>query len=237
MNHSSKVASKWVKSVLLGLALVAAPLHSALATAILTTDRNAITGLVNSQNTFTNWGNAGAPDETTFNSTFMLGGLTISGADYFSILSGSTYNADFLPTDNILALYDLVGGSFSGGMFSITFSQGVQAAGAQIQANLFGPFSGTVSAYNISNILLGSYNVGGANGGNGGGSALFAGIISNSNDIVRLDFAGFGAGAGLGGLTSAVPEPDTLLIMMIGLGFIVLSRRFRLTHNKFEQQH
>jgi hypothetical protein len=166
------------------------------------------------------WGAPG-PDLTPVASPLTQGQVTVSGAPAFTIFSGATYNADFLPTDWVLSLFD--GNSFTPlpGIFRIDFATPVNSAGARVQPNFFGAFSGTISAFGASNALLASFNVSGTNGGNGDGSAVFAGIISDSPNIARLEFAGFGDGAAIGELragsaATAVPEPCTFAMLMGG---------------------
>ena len=216
VNKTGLLGSKWLKNIIIGLAMIAAPMQAAFATVILTGDRNAI-----NPGYFVNWGAVG-PDGTPTGSPFTLGEVTVSGASGFTVFSGSTYNADFTPTDEVLALFD---GDIVGGIFSITFAHAVQAAGAQIQANAFGAFSGWISAYDASNVLLGTYLVSGINGGNGTGSAVFAGLVSTGRDIMRIDFSSFGDGAAINGLSVSVPEPSTWLMLIIGLGFIAFARK------------
>jgi len=173
------------------------------------------------------WGAPG-PDLTSTGSPLTQGQVTVSGAADFSIFSGATYNADFLPTDWVLSLYDLNSFTPLPGVFNIDFVTPVNSAGAQVQALSFGAFSGTISAFDVSNALLGVFNVNGTNGGNGDGSAVFAGIISDSGNIHRLQFAGFGDGAAIGELRAgSVPEPSTFAMLMEGGALLIALRRRR----------
>jgi len=172
------------------------------------------------------WGAPG-PDLTSLPSPFTQGPVTVSGAARFAIFSGATYNADFLPANWVLSLYDLNSFSPLPGIFRIDFATPVSSAGAQVQANLSGAFSGTIRAFGTSNNLLGSFTVNGANNQNGDGSAVFAGIVSDSYDISRLEFAGFGDGAAINQLrVGTIPEPSTFA-MLIGGGALLIALRSR----------
>ena len=222
MNAKSTVG-KWLRSFLYGAMLLGTTAQTAFATAILTSSRAAI-----GPGYTVDWGAPG-PDLTQLGSTFTQGPVTVSGANAFAIFNGSSYNSDFLASDWVLALYDLNSGPLAG-VFSIAFASAVSSAGAQLQALSYGAFTGTISAFDSSNILLGVFNVAGNTGTSGDGSAVFAGIVSDSVNISRIEFAGFGDGAGINHLsasTASVPEPGTLLLLMGPLAFLVAARRRR----------
>ena len=222
--NAKSTAGKWLRSFLYGAMLLGTTAQTAFATAMLTSSRAAI-----GPGYTVDWGAPG-PEFTQLGSTFTQGPVTVSGASAFTIFNGSTYSADFMVSDWILALFDLSSGDQLAGVFSIAFASAVSSAGAQVQASSFGAFTGTISAFDSSNILLGAFNVAGNNAGNGGGSAVFAGIVSDSVNISRIEFAGFGDGAGINQLsagTASVPEPGTLLLLMGPLAFLVAARRRR----------
>ena len=223
-NAKSKTLGKCLRSLVFGAVLLGATAQAAFATVILTNSRAAI-----GPGFTVGWGAPG-PDLTSLGSTFTQGSVTVSGASDFTIFSGETFNADFFATDWILSLYDLNSGPLAG-IFSIAFASAVSSVGAQLQASMFGAFTGTISAFDASNGLLGAFNVAGTNGGNGNGSAVFAGIISDSVNISRIQFAGFGEGAGINQLsastTASVPEPGVLLLLVGPLALLVATRRRR----------
>ena len=223
-NAKSTTLGKCLRSIIFGAVLLGATAQAAFATVILTNSRAAI-----GPGFTVAWGAPGS-DLTSLGSTFTQGPVTVSGASDFTVFSGETFNADFLATDWILSLYDLNIGPLAG-VFSIAFANAVSSVGAQLQASLFAAFTGTISAFDASNGLLGTFNVAGNNGGNGNGSAVFAGIISDSVNITRIEFAGFGEGAGINQLsasTASVPEPGALLLLVGPLAMLVATRRRRI---------
>lgn len=188
-----------------------------------------------------NWGSEG--DVLTNGSA--IAPVTVSGSSStFTVLSGSTFSADFLSGDNVLALYDLASGDLASGSFIIDFASAVYAAGAQVQTNLWGGVSGLIEAFDAANVSLGSFAINGTNAGNGDGSAVFAGIQSDTAEISRLVFSGFGDGAAInqlsysreslvGGGGGNVPEPGSLALallagsLMLGAGRAARGRNCR----------
>ena len=224
-NAKSTTLGKCLRSIIFGAVLLGATAQAAFATVILTNSRAAI-----GPGFTVAWGAPG-PDLTSLGSTFTQGPVTVSGASDFTVFSGTTFNSDFLATDWILSLYDLNTGPLAG-IFSIAFASAVSSVGAQLQASMFGAFTGTISAFDASNGLLGAFTVlGNNNFGSGDGSAVFAGIISDSVNITRIEFAGFGEGAGINQLsasaTASVPEPGALLLLVGPLALLVATRRRR----------
>lgn len=217
--NSSQSSSSWsslrslraLGGLLVGLALAA----SAQATLTTLTTRSQV-----GAGYTVDWSAAGA-EFTDLGSGFSVTGATVSGASGFTVFSGSTYNADFDVADNVLAMFNMGTGGTSTGVVDITFDALVSSFGTQVQANLFGAFSGFVKVYDAANVLLDTIAFSGSNGGNNDGSALFAGVSSDSLNIKRAVFD-FGEGAGInslsvGNVSHNVPEPGSLLLVGLGL--------------------
>jgi hypothetical protein len=214
----TKLGGKFLRGMLVGAVLTAAPLQAAFASLILTNNRDAI------QTDYTiDWASLGG-DLTSVAGPFMLDGASVGGSSSFGVFTGDTYNSDFKPTNSVLALVDPNFESLDG-IFSITFANAIQGVGAQVQAQQFGSFSGVIRAFNAANLLLGSFAINGMNGGNGTGSAVFAGVISSAVDITRIEFASFGSGAAINAVSVDVPEPSTWLMLLVGLGFLTVIRK------------
>ncbi len=221
----SKRFGNWSTKLLQSLAFaalaMAATSQAAYAGVMLTSSRAAI-----GPGYTVNWGAPAPADLTDLGSSFTQGDVSVSGSNAFTLFNASTFNGDFNPADWVISLFDINAFNPNSGLFRIDFLNPVLSAGAQIQSMGFGTFSGSIRAYDASNILLGFFNVSGANNGNGDGSAVFAGIISDTANISRLEFDGFGDGAGINQLSAAtVPEPSTTLLLLGPLAFLAIRRR------------
>ncbi len=172
-------------------------------------------------------------DQTAVVSGSSLGGVMVTGSSAFTVFSGSTFNADFVAGDSILSMFDIVDGNPTPGVFSLFFADAVRSAGAQVQGLDFGNFNGFIKAFDSSDTEIGSFAIAGINMGTGDGSAVFAGITSDSLNIKRLEFSGFGDGAGINLLSvgdvldtvSTVPEPAGLALVLTALGLLTVTRR------------
>lgn len=163
----------------------------------------------------------------------ILGEVTLTGSPRFTVFSGSTFNADFLPTDSVLSLFDLSLGEPVEGEFELAFAHAVRSVGAQVQSSMWGAFEGLITAYDSGSHQIGSYVVSGETLGNGDGTAVFAGVVSDSLDISRVVFSGFGAGAAVNWLSvgntldQTVPEPESILLALTALIALSMTRRRR----------
>ncbi len=123
-----------------------------------------------------------------------------------------------------------------GEYLNVGFNTPVSAAGANIQSDLYGTFDATISAYNSSNNLLGTFTEPGNSNANNDGSAIFLGISNSTADISRITY-GISNGAGndfainqLGirqNPSTAVPEPGDLAFLLAGFlpGLAFLMKR------------
>jgi hypothetical protein len=164
-------------------------------------------------NSYTN-----VPDPSNFTST---GGLTGTIADSLNSQmqirqQGNSWAGNFTQGDYVLL------DETSGGLLSISFNTPVSAAGANIQANLYGSFNASISAYDSSNNLLGSFT---ESGNSTSSSAIFLGVSSSINNISKLEYgipSNESAGFGINQLgiranpSTNVPEPGDLALLLSG---------------------
>ena len=130
-------------------------------------------------------------DVKTSGTTVGCNAFTLSGASVLTLFSGSTYAADFLATDTVLAAFDVANAGAIPGAIRITFATAVGAAGAQLQITTFGlPFTGVLEAFGTSG-SFGTVSLAGLsvpNPPSGDGSAPFIGIRSDLTDIIAIEF-------------------------------------------------
>lgn len=158
--------------------------------------------------------------------------FTLSGASTFTLLLGSTYNADFLPTDTVVSLFDPASGPLPGSL-RITFASPIRAAGAQVQINAFGtPMTVVLEAFGLGGVSFGSVNFNGSvnDPSLGDGSALFAGVLSSAADIYELRFSTGTDGMAINDVSLAydaaeVPEPASALLLAAAAGAFLVVRR------------
>lgn len=166
---------------------------------------------------------------TVDGSTVTLGAAQGAGR---TVLTGSTYNADFLAGDNVLAAFDLVVGP-TPGPIRLTFNGAFAAAGAQIQANGFGSFTATLKVFGTLG-LLDTFTITGVNDGNGDGSAPFIGFQSDGADVIESIEFDAGDGMAINSVSfsrQTIAEPSVLALMAAGLGLArLVRRRARIVH-------
>jgi len=140
---------------------------------------------------------------------------------------GSTlYNGNFATGDALL----WSGGA--GGPLSIDFGSGVSAAGLQIQTDEYVPFTATLEAFGSGNILLNTFTFNGNSTTLGNNSAIFAGVQSTAQDIVRLRYSVTGTqfpeffAVNQLSILPPIPEPATGLTGLACL-FVIARSRFR----------
>ena len=162
----------------------------------------------------------------TFTATSEDGmGAAVSGATRFALFSGATFNADFVPTDTVLSLFDLRTGDPTAGVIRMRFNRAVMGGGAQIQSNLQGNFTAFLSALDAAGNVIGSaVSINGTNGLSGNGSAAFLGIRSDAQDIFGLQFS-LADGFAINDVSvTSVPEPTTLTMLALGTALLRIRR-------------
>jgi PEP-CTERM motif len=187
---------------------------------------------------FVDWGTLGVPF-TTISNPFTItsnGGVTLSvsqvGANNFERRDqGNGWNGNFAPGDHLLWT--------AGANGPVTMSYtvgGVSAIGTQLQSDAFGAFTATITAFDSSNNVLGSFTENGNSTPNADNTAIFLGVTSSSADIFKITYSvtsGLGQDFGMNQLDftsgpSSTPEPSTLAIAGLGgIGFLVYGWRRR----------
>ncbi|MDM3859799.1 MAG: hypothetical protein PT118_08160 [Aphanizomenon gracile PMC644.10] len=94
----------------------------------------------------------------------------------------NSWRGNFAPGDNLLS-------SRGDGPITIVFANPVFGAGAQIQANSYGSFTANLTAYDVSNNSLGTFNLPGLSNGNADNSAIFIGVADSTASIAKLTFS------------------------------------------------
>jgi hypothetical protein len=114
---------------------------------------------------------------------------------------------------------------------SITFATPVSGAGAQIQRDVFAPFTVTLTAFDLGGATLASFSRSGQSSSLGDGSAIFLGVTNDAANIARITYA-VEQGLALNRLDlttstapTPVPEPGTLLLLATAFAGVVAAGR------------
>jgi hypothetical protein len=153
---------------------------------------------------------------------------TLSGSTAFTLFSGSTYNADFLPGDIVVSAFDLNTFTALGTGIRIDLAFLVYGIGAQVQVDSFGPFHATMQALDANSVSLGTVSIDSSVGGNGDGSAAFLGAFSTGNPIASVIFTSDGTGLAIDQVAlDTVPEPTTFCLAFSAIAALAVVRRKR----------
>jgi hypothetical protein len=177
---------------------------------------------------------------TTPENWVSAGGLTgeigitgsLIGTQNFQRLDQSNgWSGNFLPGDALL--WNEGGFQQTNIDIGVLFNTLVDGGGAQIQADFFGPFTATLTAFDTLGNVIGSTVMAGNSTSAADGSAIF---ISFNSGLPNVSFLNFNVVDQFGGdslaidtLTiypSTVPEPGSLLLLGSGLlGAVAYGRR------------
>jgi hypothetical protein len=137
---------------------------------------------------------------------------------------GTGWAGNFAPGDRLLWTRN------TAGPMQIDFSSPVSAAGAQIQADVFGAFVGFIDVFDGSDSFLTTFSLAGLSGFTSDNSAIFLGV-RDSNGIGRIDYRIAGAGdfainqLDVDAAGTPIPEPGTLMLIGSGLAGLALRNR------------
>jgi hypothetical protein len=156
----------------------------------------------------------------------------LTGQDFYNSEQGVTAHGGF--SNGMGLIYNGVNDGNTPGDIAATFNQAETGAGAYIESTIFGPFTATITLYDINFNPIGSYTISGTSAPSPG-TALFIGATSTT-PVWAVQFDAIGGGRnepdfaiGTMGLSpSVVPEPSFLLVIP-ALGLVGLALRRRVT--------
>jgi hypothetical protein len=225
-----------LKITLLAATVLIGLIQSSGATVIGITSRGAL-----GANDSIDWGQLGpagtigtiVSNPTTVTSANALSiGVSMPAGSFQRFDQGGNWNGNFAPGDKLLYT------KINPGPLTLSFLTGISGGGAQIQESVFGAFTAEISAFDVNDVLLGTFSENGVSDSNGNNSAIFIGLLSSAADIYKLafDITAFNVrddfAINLVSLattpSTAVPEPGTWSVMLLGLagiGFAAYRRR------------
>ncbi len=180
---------------------------------------------------FIDWGQIGPEGTTVTTPSVYLSnngqvGLfgSVGGGDLMNLVQGSGWNGNFNPGDNLLWN--------QGNNENIAiqpFTAPLYGFGANIEADFYGPFTATVTAYDLSFNVIGIFSENGDANTNGDGSAIFIGLKDTKKEIAFASFDvvdsygnAFGEDFAINTLLlnttgQGIPEPGSVA-MLVGMG-------------------
>lgn len=162
-----------------------------------------------------------------------LVGLFDTAQGFYNLQQGTSWFGNF--TSGMGLVYNGGAGDFGNTPtdISVTFDEAQYGVGAYIQADFYGPFAATITLYDASYQLLGSFSANGTSDGNPG-TALFIGASDPINPAWAAQFDvvdQFGNDdIAIGTVLMSTPEPESLLLMgsaLLGLAAFICRRSLK----------
>jgi hypothetical protein len=175
-----------------------------------------------------NWTSTGGQ----FTGEVGITGSIIGTQNFERLDQGNGWSGNFTTGDHLL--WNEGGFQQTGIDIGVLFNNLSAGGGAQIQADFFGSFVATLTAFDNGGNVIGTTVMNGNSNSNGDGSAIFLSFQSNSANVSFLNFnvvdAFGGDSMAIDTLTvysnGTVPEPTSLLLLGSGLvGAVAYGRR------------
>lgn len=175
-----------------------------------------------------NWVSTGA----LYSGEVGITGSIIGTQNFMRLDQSNGWNGNFLPGDHLL--WNEGGFQQTGIDIGVLFNNLSAGGGAQIQADFFGPFTATLTAFDGLGNVIGTTVMAGNSTSAADGSAIFIGFQSTSANVAFLNFNVVdqygGDSLSIDSLTiysnGTAPEPSSMLLLGSGLvGAVAYGRR------------